>query len=760
MESGLSKPSYEKIIDELAASYGIEPEYRDTWGRVHPTSIGTKKNILKAMGVNVDTEAQTYEALFARERDQWSHRTEPSIVACLSSLPNELVFQVPGKIQRTLASGPPHDLEVSLEVTDEHGRVQRFAFTPDDLTFCEARLVGYRVNEQWSLPFPELQSLGYYKFRLHVQVEGRNWSRTIHVAICPDKAYIPPALQGDGRIAGIAVSLYGVRSQKNWGIGDLGDLKEILTWAAEDLHAHIVGLNPLHATFNRSPFNTSPYLPISRFYGNFIYLDIPAMEDYKDSPEAQDLVNASETQRLLSEVRASETVQYEQVAGLKQRVLRQVFQTFLINHWNKEDSQSERQGELENYIKREGALLDYFATFCAIDSAMHSRYPEVWTWPQWPIEYQRPDTEAVRRFQQEHWEEVLLYKFIQWQFEKQLAGVQDHARRLGMCAGLYHDLPLAVDLFSADFWAYQDFFNAKLRMGAPPDAFSQHGQDWGLPLPNMERLRETGYDLFVKEIQKNCAFVGALRIDHVMRFFQLYCIPEGEPPSNGAYVSQPFEDLIRLVALESVRNRVLVVGEDLGTVPGYVRDILAEANIFSYRLLYFEKDDRQNFILPKDYPELSVVTITTHDLPTLAGFWTHRDIELREEIGIFKSEQAVRNASDEREADKRKLLALLQEQNLLPRHHDKNTPLDVTGEIHHAVVSFLALTPGKLFILSQEDLFKETDQQNLPGTTVEYPNWSMKMKYTVEQLRRDPKARTFCDMFRAVIRKAGRNRQE
>ncbi|UCG80967.1 MAG: 4-alpha-glucanotransferase, partial [Desulfobacterales bacterium] len=272
----MSKPSYEKIIDELAASYGIKPEYRDTWGRVHRTSLGTKQNILKGLGVNVDTGAQTSEALFARQRDQWSRMTEPSIVASLSSLPNELAFQVPGRIQRTLASRPAEDLEASLEVTDEHGRVQRFAFTPDDLTFCEARLLGNRVNEQWSLPFPQLQSLGYYKFLLHVQVGGRKWSRTIHVAICPDKAYIPPALQGDGRVAGIAVSLYGVRSKKNWGIGDLGDLKEILTWAAEDLHANIVGLNPLHATFSRTPFNTSPYLPISRFYRNFIYLDIPA----------------------------------------------------------------------------------------------------------------------------------------------------------------------------------------------------------------------------------------------------------------------------------------------------------------------------------------------------------------------------------------------------------------------------------------------------------------------------------------------------
>jgi 4-alpha-glucanotransferase len=760
-KSGLSKPSHEQIIDELAASYGIEPEYRDTWGRVHRTSLSTKRNILKGLGVDVDTEVQANEAWHARQMGQRSHMTEPSIVASLSSLPNELLFQIPSKIQGALAGPAIEDPEVSLEVTDEHGRIQEFAFTSDDLTFCETIQVGESVYEHWSMPFPQLQTLGYYRFRLSVNMGGQQWSQNVCVAICPDKAYIPPALQGDGRVAGIAISLYGVRSKRNWGIGDLGDLKEILAWAADDLHASMVGLNPLHATFNRTPFNTSPYLPLSRFYRNFIYLDIPAMEDYQNSAEAQDIVNAVETQRLLSELRASETVRYEEVAALKQKVLREVFQTFLGNHWNKGDRESDRQRELQNYIEREGLLLENFATFCAIDSAVRSRSPEVWTWPQWPTEYQRPDTEAVRQFQQEHWQGILFYKFVQWQFERQLAEVQDNTRGLGMCVGLYQDLALAVDRFSADFWAYQDLFIAKLRMGAPPDAFSQHGQDWGLPPPDMEKLRETGYDLFSKEIQKNCAFAGALRIDHVMRFFHLYCMPEGELPSDGAYLSQPFEDLLRIVVLESVRNQVVIVGEDLGTVPAYIRDILAEANIFSYRLLYFEKDDKQDFILPQDYPELAVVTVTTHDLPTLAGFWTHRDIEVREKIGMFDNQEAVVNASHERAVDKGKLLALLQDLSLFPGHSDRNARAypEVTGEIHNAVVGFLAMTPAKLFILSQEDLFKEADQQNLPGTTVEYPNWSVKMRYTVEQLRSDPKAKAFCDMFRTVISKSGRNRR-
>ncbi len=755
MKNHLSKLSYKQIIDKLAASYGIEPEYIDNWGRTHPTTVETKKKILKATGIVVDTPRQAKEAWLARLEQRSSYLAEPAIVASLSALPKELAFQLPLEVKRAV----PEGLKVSLAITDEQGVTQNFSYTQKDISCSGTVQVASRLYHRCGIPFPQLGALGHYRFYLSVSMGDQHKSQTISVAICPEKAYIPPALEGDRRTAGIAISLYGVRSNKNWGIGDFGDLKEILDWVAEDLHGGVIGINPLHATFNRTPFNTSPYLPMSRFYRNFIYLDVPAMEDYQDAPEAQALVDAPKTQRLLSELRASDTVRYEQVAELKQEVLKAVFQTFLKNHWNRAGTKTDRQMDFEGYIDSEGRLLDNFATFCALDSAIRSRDPEVWTWSQWPPEYQRPDTEAARRFRQEYSQDILFYKYIQWQLEKQLGQIQDYARSRGMCIGLYHDLALAIDRFSADFWAYEDFFVSELRVGAPPDAFSRHGQDWGFPPPDMEKFREIGYDLFVKEIQKNCAFGGALRIDHVMRFFHLYCIPEGEPPRKGAYVSQPFEDLLRILALESVRNQVVIIGEDLGTVPAYIRDILGETNIFSYRLLYFEKDDQQGFILPQDYPELALVTVTTHDLPTLAGFWTHRDIEVRKEAGIFDSQRAITEAAAEREADKEKLLELLQDLGLLPGDcsTDVNAYPEITGELHNAVVGFLALTPSKLFILSQEDLFKETDQQNLPGTTAEYPNWSLKMKYTLEQLRKDPNVRTFCEMFRNWIDRSGRN---
>ena len=749
----LSQLSYRDIIDRLATSCGIEPEYMDNWGRSQRTSLDTKQAMLTSMGLNVDSKVQARDAWDAREDAREAPMVEPTIVARLSDLPKGLVLQIPVEDPGGSMSSASQHLEGRLDVSDEQAMVRRFDFTSKDFLFC-GNIGG--VHQRWELPFPQLTEWGYYRFHLSVQRKEQGWSESMFVVICPDKAYIPPAFHGGGRAAGIALSLYGIRSHKNWGVGDFGDLREIVRWVAEDLHGSVIGLNPLHALYNRKPYNTSPYLPMSRFYRNPIYLDIPAMEDYRESRQAQDLVRRWEAQGLLAELRTSETVQYEQVIGIKLKVLRRVFDTFMKNQWVRASGQSKRQRELKRYIAKEGFLLDNFATYCALDAAMRAKDQQMWTWPQWPAQYRQPDSDAVRQFQKEQHHEILFHKYVQWQLERQLKEVQVYATTLGACVGLYHDLALAVDRFSADCWAYQDFFVPGLRVGAPPDAFSPHGQDWGFPPMKMEKLRESGYGLFIKEIQKNCASGGALRIDHVMRFFHLYCIPEGSPPREGAYLSQPFEDLLNIVALESHRNQVMIVGEDLGTVPQHIRDTLSKRDIFSYRLLYFEKDDQGTPKLPQDYPELAVVTVGTHDLPTLVGFWTHRDIEVRKEAGLFQEQGAEARSARERETDKQNLVALLQDVGLLAQEGGDAVYPTVTGELHYAVVGFLALTPAKLFMLSQEDLFKVRDQQNLPGTTVEYPNWSVKARYTVEQLRSEPQATAFGAMFRDWVDRTGR----
>jgi 4-alpha-glucanotransferase len=244
-----------------------------------------------------------------------------------------------------------------------------------------------------------------------------------------------------------------------------------------------------------------------------------------------------------------------------------------------------------------------------------------------------------------------------------------------------------------------------------------------------------------------------------MRFFRLFWIPDGMDATQGTYVRDRFQDLVRILALESVRNKVMIIGEDLGTVPDLVRETLGQFGILSYRLFYFEQDKNRRFRLPQEYPRQSLVSVSTHDLPTLAGFWEYRDIEARRSAGVLSDDAAYRSALHDRATEKQKMLDLLFEVGLLPDWYPRNAHdiHELTGELHNAVVGFLASTPSELMILNQEDLFKETEQQNLPGTTAEYPNWRRKMRYAVEDLASNDFTRNCAQMYRGWIERTKRS---
>ncbi|HLJ77596.1 MAG TPA: 4-alpha-glucanotransferase, partial [Acidobacteriaceae bacterium] len=289
------------------------------------------------------------------------------------------------------------------------------------------------------------------------------------------------------------------------------------------------------------------------------------------------------------------------------------------------------------------------------------------------------------------------------------------------------------------------------------DDFSPNGQDWGFPPPDAERHREDGYRLFAESIRKNCRHGGALRIDHVMRLFRLYWIPDGCDATRGAYVKERSDDFLRILALESVRNRVVVVGEDLGTVEPAVRESLARFGVLSYRLFYFEKNSQSEFRCHGEYPRQALVASTTHDLPTLAGYWAGADIQARRDVCML-DEAGWRSQMEARAVEKQKMLDVLFHEGLLNPALPRSAAAypELTGELHHAVAGFLALTPSQLLAINQEDLTKETAQQNLPGTTWQYPNWGRKMRFTVEQLKHNVEAHNYTVMFRDWIEKAGR----
>jgi 4-alpha-glucanotransferase len=727
-------------IEQAARAWGIETDYWDIWGKQHHASLNLETAILQSLDVDTHSKDSLGEAIARRAQRQWRSALAPTIFLTAGG-PNEVNVSLPAS---DADSGATFHIQLengsALEVVVALGAVP----TCESIELDGQPLVSKRVR------LPDDLVLGYH----HVTIEiGGETSRPSLLIVCPRQAYEPSWLK-TRRAAGLAISLYGLRSRRNWGCGDTTDLKVLTDWVMERTGTSFIALNPLHAIGNRQPYNTSPYLPNSIFYRNPIYLDIEAIPDFASSERAATLFRSPGVQKEIATLRAAELVEYENVYALKLRFLKILFQTFLVE-WR---DCTLRAMELKHYIEREGNLLHRFAVYCALNEAIHKECPDVWNWTGWPEHYQDPESDATREFARKHWRSVLFYKYIQWQLDSQLASAQQHAIERGLSIGLYHDLALATDRFGSDIWAHREFFVAGCRVGAPPDGFSPKGQDWGFPPPKSDRHVEDGYCLFAETIRKNCRHGGALRIDHVMRFFRLYWIPDGMQATEGTYVRDRFEALLSILALESVRNRVVVIGEDLGTVPDEAREVLHRFGILSYRLLYFEQDNQGRFRPPQEYPREALVSATTHDLPTLAGFWTGKDIDARREAGLLPDEGAYQNMRADRGREKQKLLDLLIGLKLLPEGfpRDAEQVPELVGELHNAIVGFLASTPSKLMVLNQEDLLKQAEQQNLPGSTAEYPNWRRKMKCTVEELWTSGEIRDFAEMFRLWLERTGR----
>lgn len=738
----MSSPSFESLLDRAAGLCGIEPEYWDIFGKHHVTTPEAKQAILHAMGWAAGSAEKLAQSLEEHERAEWQ-RLAPATVVAMETDAVALQLHLP---EECLGEA------VEFVVRREDGSEQRFSFQASQLPLKNSRKIDGRVWVRTRAPLPVHLAAGYHEIETHCAGQ-RVVTRYI---AAPERAYRGEGAAKNTRAAGVAIALYGLRSERNWGCGDFSDLLRAIDWAAEDLKASFVGVNPLHAIHNRRPFNTSPYLPNCVFYQNYLYLDIEGMEEFGRCGAARNLRESEEVRREIEALRAAEFVEYERVAALKLRFLSLLYAQFL-----REQRTDSAQGrEFDEYRRREGDLLRRFAIYCAIDRCQ--RCPDggakpVWLWTEWPAGLQDPDSAQTREFAEKNQRQVMFWEWIEWQIDRQLAAAQEHARTRGMKVGLYHDLALATDRFGSDLWAHRPFFVNGCRVGAPPDDFAPQGQDWGFPPPNSRKHREDGYRLFAESIRKNCRHGGALRMDHVMRLFRLYWIPEGCDATQGAYVRERSEDFVRVLALESVRNRVTIVGEDLGTVEPEFRETLARFGILSYRLFFFEKEKQGDFKPAAVYPEQALVSSSTHDLPTMAGFWMGADIEARRAAGVA-DEASYREQWAMRSRDKQKMLDRLFAEGLLRADLPRGAEAypEWTGDLHHASIGFLARTPAQLLALNQEDLTKERAQQNLPGTTWQYPNWGRKMRFTVEELRGNGEARNFARMVRDWIVGSGR----
>ena len=534
------------------------------------------------------------------------------------------------------------------------------------------------------------------------QALGRRAGKTgpalrVEAAVC----HRPAALEQGGRIWGFTVQLYGLRSERNWGVGDFSDLRLLLEIAA-GFGAAIVGVSPLHAA------DASPYSPSSRHALNAIYLDVEAIPEFARCAEARRVFNSSSFKERLAQLRAAPLVDYAAVRAAKLEVLELLHECFAHDR-----ARRERFAQFDRHSPK--ALRDY-ALYEALREELGAG------WQSWPAQYRDPDSPAVKKFARSHARRVQFHAYLQWNARLQLDSAQRRARDLGMPVGLYVDLALGSDRGGAEVWSDQAAYAIEVSIGAPPDDFSPRGQEWGLPPYSPRALRAARYRPFIDLLRANMPAGGAIRLDHVMALARLYWIPRGNKPDKGGYVNYPFRELLGLLARESRRNRCMVVGEDLGTVTPELRRALNEAGVLSYRPLVFEKDAKGEFVPPGAYPREALVCLSTHDLPTWRGFWAANDIELREQLHLTVDPLKER---ERREADKEALERALAREGF-----------DTSAPSAHA---FLARTPAKILVVQPEDVFELVEQANLPGTIDEHPNWRRRLPVALERWAAEPR---------------------
>ncbi|MER7276498.1 4-alpha-glucanotransferase [Dactylosporangium sp. NPDC000244] len=506
-------------------------------------------------------------------------------------------------------------------------------------------------------------------------------------------AAAPVALPEVPRTWGWMIQLYGVRSAASWGVGDFADLAVFARWAALT-GAGAILVNPLHAVAPVDPMPSSPYSPSSRRFVNAVYLRVEDLPEYRSADaELRSRVDALRPA-------SADLIDYDTVWRAKRSALELL------------------AGDLSDISDIEPALRD-FATYTAL-AEVHGV-----DWREWPQELRRPGPAAYAAADPKR---AAVHVWLQRRCAEQLAAA--NAAAAGMAVGIVHDLAVGIDPGGADAWTLQDVIAAGAKVGAPPDAFNQQGQDWGLATWRPDRLAATDYEAYRNLLRGIFEHAGGLRVDHVAGLWRLWWIPPGHGAAQGAYVHYDAESMLGVLIEEAVRAGAVVVGEDLGTVEPVVTETLQARNILGSAVLWFTRDEDGAFIPPAQWPANAMASISTHDLPTATGFLTGEHVHARAAAGVL-----TRPVPEEQAAagqDRAALLALLSAEGLAD---ETSTDAELVVAMH----KLLTRTPCRILLASPYDVLGEPRQPNLPGTSQQYPNWRIPLPLKLEDLTADPR---------------------
>jgi 4-alpha-glucanotransferase len=714
------------LIERLARARGIGDAYYTYRGELKHFTLRTKAAILRAMHCRIDDAA----ALTAQ-----IHESEAAHPVGL--LGDVVVLHAGSRVVRINTPAIEQNALLRWRVTLEDS-VER---TGEVRAWSLAERGAWQQDGDWfmlrDLPLPEDLPPGYHRLDIDLEFAG---AESCPLIVAPDHCHQPPELVKDGKLWGVAVQLYALRSANNWGIGDFTDLAELLQLAA-DAGAGFIGISPVHALFPSDPMLYSPYSASSRHALNVLLIDVGAVPDVRASSRAQSLMEDRSFREKLARVRSAAHVDYATVAALKLPVLRAAYGLFQEVHL---DHHTPRASQFRDFLRDRGEPMRLHALFDALDDHFRTRHGTAAGWHNWPAAYHDPQGPAVAEFAAAHRQDVQFYCYLQWLAAEQFGAVRAGASRRGLSIGIYGDYAVGVNASGSETWSDQTLYCMGAAIGAPPDPLGVAGQEWGIPPQDPRQLRRTAYVPFAALLRASLRNCGALRLDHVMALFRQWWVPRGLKSVDGGYVHYPLEDLLGVVALESHRNDCLIVGEDLGVVPDEIRRALPRFGVYHYKVVMFEQKDGE-FVAPADYTRQALATVTTHDLPTLRGWWVGHDIDLWERLGFYADATVGERARAERAQERQRLLRALRREGLWPEDHSVETsdsapPAPVySAGLARAVHEYLGRSNAALVTVQLEDMIGMLEPVNIPGTSSEYSNWTRRMTESARDIfaRRD-----------------------
>jgi len=698
--------SDDQLLQRLAEAAGVAIHWSDYRGQPQQVGSESLRRILKALGLRCDTEAEATASLQKVEAERADPQLPPLITAIAGEptlVPDSIVPRPGAKLRLQLEDGSKRELTT---VPADHGH----AF------------------------LPAIAETGYHQLKLA--------DREITIAVAPHRAFGIGDLQANRhagtkidvephRCWGLAAQLYSLRRAGDGGIGDFTALADLAQRAAKQ-GADAIAVSPVHALFAADIQRYGPYAPSSRLFLNVLHAD-PAFAFGEAALQAviAELDLAAELQRL----EALPLIDWPAAAALRYRVLRALFDRHAADELLTKKGGDAAESFAE-FRKLGGQALEDHARFEALHAQRFGADPQQWNWRTWPEDLRDPRSASVAQFATQNAIEVSFHIFLQWLADRGLAAAQTAARDAGMAIGLIGDLAVGTDGGGSHSWSHQQDVLVGLSVGAPPDLLNGVGQNWGLTAFSPRGLREHGYAPFIAMLRASLRNAGGLRIDHVLGLGRLWLVPEGAAASEGAYLHYPLRDLLRLIALESWRHRAVIVGEDLGTVPEGFRDQLDGAGVMGMRVLWFERQ-HELFIEPSRWSATAMATPTTHDLPTIAGWWRGRDIDWRVKLAQLPPDATEASERDLRARERQALWAAFEYAQVAQGAQPSSIQTDAVID---AALKFVARTPAPLVIVPIEDILGLDEQPNLPGTIDEHPNWRRRLPETAEKLLQAPAA--------------------